>query len=278
MPTDPEAKLRRAYAHMGDLEALIGDFARGAYAIDMTPDYWEDLTAPDAVGDVIIWAEATAQPPSEVWGPIIGDVVHNLRSALDQLIWGLSVEFEGSEAPPPDPIPSGSPWRGVRFPVCLTSAAWDAAATRNLWAIDPLLLSRLEALQPSCTGAEMPDREPLAVLQELWNIDKHRHLHLVNAIGGLHELQSVTPFAGAPDLKFEIVSKREMGPLVGRTEIGRARLIPGEWIAVTLPQWHIDPIVAINVAFDQGPPAYGSRVLDTLVRISQTVEGILAAF
>ena len=136
------------------------------------------------------------------------------------------------------------------------------------------------------TGRDAPDREPLAVLQELWNIDKHRHLHLVNATVELHDVLTVNPFEGANDpdglmasLEFEVVSKRGPGPLIDRTEIGRARLVrkPGGILGMTLPQMHMNPRVAIDVAFDQGYPAYGGRVLQTLSQIAEMVEAILAA-
>jgi len=284
--TDPEGKLRNANEHLKALAALVDTFALKAYSVDAQPDFWSE-TWPPAKGDVIIWAEAVADPPSVLWGPIIGDIVHGFRSALDQLIWGLSVDhqFPGN-IPPSGRIPWGNPWRDVWFPVCNSCDAWKNAAKTQLRYVDPTLAAKLKPLQPFVTGQNAPEREPLAVLQELWNIDKHRHLHLVNATVELHDVLSVDPFPDIPNttgvdlmLNFEIVSRRAPGPLVGRAEVGRARHIrkPGGLLAVSHPQMHMDPRLLVDVAFDQGYPAYGGRVLHTLRQIGETVSAILAA-
>jgi hypothetical protein len=277
---DPQAKVDRAHEHIDALERLVAAFSRDAYSVDVQPAFWVE-PLPRASGDVILWAEATREPPAVLWGPIIGDIVHGLRSALDQLVWGLSVEFQATlgVTPPPDPIVRGSPWRMIWFPVCLRPAAWDTGAVpQQLWAIDPTLLTVLKELQPFRTGKNTPDREPLAVLQELWNIDKHRHLHLVNATVELHDVLHVQPFPGLPEIEYEVLSKRAPGPIVGKTEIGRASFIrrPGGLVDTNAPQVGMNPRVAIDVTFDQGAPAHGGRVLHTLREIAQTVKAIIA--
>jgi hypothetical protein len=278
---DPREKINRAHQHLYALTELVNEFAAEAYRVDMQPDFWTE-PAPPAKGDVIITAEARKPPPSLIWGPIIGDIVHGFRSALDQAAWTLSVEFQKTlgNAPPAGPIPRGDPWRNIWFPILQDPGQWAGATANQLWAIHQALLAQIEPLQPYRTGQNAPEREPLAVLQELWNIDKHRHLHLVNATVELHDVVSAEPFPGAPHLKFAIVSQRAPGPLVNRAEIGRARMIrePGGLLGVTLPQMHMDALVAVDVAFDQGYPAYGGRVVQTLRQIGQTVSAIVDAF
>jgi hypothetical protein len=284
MDDDPRAKTDRADVHVSDLANRVVAFANKAYRVHMEQDFWSE---PDPQGLVIIWAEADRDPPLLEWGPIIGDIVHGYRSALDQLVWGLSVDYQATlgVAPPRGRIPYGNAWRKIGFPICLGSDAWKSAKTAQLWAIDPAHLAVLKGLQPFETGKNAPEREPLAVLQELWNIDKHRHLHLVNATVELTDVLTVNPFPdladphGLMDVEFEIVSKRAPGPLEGRTEIGRARMVrkPGGLIAVNFPQMHMNPSMAIDPSFDQGYPAYGGRVLHTLSEIGKTVEAILAA-
>lgn len=244
----------------------------------MKPDPWSE-PVPPAKGDVIVSVQAKGQPPSLVWGPIIGDIVHGFRSALDQLAWGLSVAFQ-TNPPPADPIPGDDPWRKVWFPVCLRESVWvNGAVPQQLNFIDPTLLAALKQLQPFATGQNAPHREPLAVLQELWNIDKHRHLHLVNVTVELGEVITRNPLPGEPRVVLEIVSKRAPGPVVGRTEIGRVRVNPwpGTILPRMLPMMHMYPHAAIDVAFDQGAPAYGGRVLHTLREIGKTVETIIGA-
>jgi hypothetical protein len=43
----------------------------------------------------------------------IEEILHNLRSSLDLLAWELHVVNEA----PPQPLPDGSPWRRIQFPI-----------------------------------------------------------------------------------------------------------------------------------------------------------------
>jgi hypothetical protein len=139
-------------------------------------------------------------------------------------------------------------------------------------------------LQPYVTGQNASERELLAVLDELCNIDKHRQLHLVNTTIKLGDILSVNPFPGGPEIgnigNFEVVSKEPARHLIGRAEIGRARQVPvSGWAVWTSdPQVHMDPSVAIDVVFEQGPPAYGGSVFQLLTDIGQAVENIIRAF
>jgi hypothetical protein len=208
--SDPEAKLERADKHVRALARMIRTFKQDAYHVDAFPAFWIGEPITDAnVHDLIIIAEATANPPSLLWGPIIGDIVHDLRSALDQVARGLSVAFQAALGnKPPDPIPRRSPWRNIAFPVCRKSDDWAGLWGTKMWAADPALMAVLEKFQPYFDRKTAPDREPLAVLEELWNIDKHRHLHLVNATVELEDVIPVEPFPEAPHIDFEVISKR----------------------------------------------------------------------
>jgi hypothetical protein len=274
--SDPQAKIDRADKHIRSLARMIRAFRKEAYAVGVYQAPWEG--APDL--GVIIFAAASKDPPSLEWGPVIGDIVHSLRSALDQVAWRLSVEYQATlgNKPPADPIPRKSPWRSVGFPACRKSTEWPHQWATKLWAVDPALKAVLQPFQPFYGGKNPADREPLAVLEELWNIDKHRHLHLVNATVELRDVFSVKPFPNLPDFQFEVIAKRAPGPLVGPTEIGRARQValPGGR-QTTLPQMFVNPDLAVDVAFDKGPPAYGGSVLKTLRSISKTAQNIVSA-
>lgn len=286
---DPRAKIDRANENLDALTERVVTFANDAYTVEAEPNDWIDGAPQSEQGHILIWAEASRDPPAREWGPIIGDIVHGFRSALDQIAWSLSVSYKATfgVSPPADPIPRGDPWRNIWFPVCLAPKAWQAACANQLWAVDPSLLPVLEALQPYVTGQHAPEREPLAVLQELWNIDKHRHLHLVNETIELDNVLTFEPdpedpHSPASSISFDVISQRAPGPLEGRTEIGRARLIPpkmppGSIFILSHPQHYMDPRIAVDPAFEQGAPAYGGRVLHTLSQISEAIEAILAA-
>ena len=279
---DPQAKLDRADKHIRALARMVNAFRKQAYRVGAQPAAWTEPPTRENALEVIIFAEATEDPPSLKWGPIIGDIVHNLRSALDQIAWGLSVDYQATlgSRPPPDPIPRDDPWRVISFPICTRATQWASAVRQKLWAVDPALLASLQGLQPYITGPQASDREPLAVLEELWNIDKHRHLHLVLATIELRDVLSVEPLPGMPRIDFEVISKRAPGPLVGPTEIGRATPIdrPGVKTPRTnAPQVFMNADLAVDVAFDQGAPAYGASILQTLRSLRKTVKAIIDA-
>lgn len=92
---------------------------------------------------------------------ITGDVVHNLRSALDHLAWRLVVE--GSGEPPEKKA------KRIYFPIYKhcnkfsddLAIRWMTAKHRN----------SIKPLQPFTQPD--PDEHPLAILQDLSNQDKH---------------------------------------------------------------------------------------------------------
>src|SRR3990172_1324265 len=208
-PYDFSAKLERALVHVANLaDAIQGFIDGGAYAIEIDSD--------SKAFEYILRGRVHKDTPSREWGLFIGDAVNNLRSALDNLIWQLTVLEKGPA--PDDPLPFGSEWRDVRFPIIIRPASWAKAARKNLWGVRPSLRADIEALQPFVTGKNAPEREPLAVLEELWNIDKHRHLHLAQCFVGLENILSRTAEICGPmwpkDLRHEyvIISKHPIGP------------------------------------------------------------------
>jgi hypothetical protein len=102
------AKLDRAKAHIEDLKVRL--------------DSWITETNPYSVEANFNYRRLVDHDPMEVIGRIhrkpppdiparIGDIIHNLRSSLDHLAWGLSAK-SGSR-PPTDP---SGPWRRVQSP------------------------------------------------------------------------------------------------------------------------------------------------------------------
>jgi hypothetical protein len=96
--------------------------------------------------------------PEVEWGIIIGDAVHCLRSALDQLVFGLCLE------------PSK---RRSAFPICRTERDWIIDAPGQIWSLPSKYLAIVHGAQPYHRG-DQASAHPLALLNELWNLDKHR--------------------------------------------------------------------------------------------------------
>src|SRR5438067_1095092 len=126
MVFDHELKLRRAFKHLQDLDREVTAWVKSdCYSIRkeykpetewpfespiadsgihhlFTPWVQAGEEPPDAdvrrepgeegygVGCLTFYATATKQPPTDPFGLLIGDTLHNLRSALDTLAFALA--------------------------------------------------------------------------------------------------------------------------------------------------------------------------------------------
>lgn len=163
---DPRAKLRRAHGH---LEQLNGEWDAW---LKSNPYAVLDYANPDKTEwkFLVHRFDEAVKPESDTFGLIIGDYVHCLRSALDQLTWALVTVANGI-TPKSD--------NEVSFPVVETHP-------KNFWS-RPMIAREevtfeqalfLEGFQPYRT-LDNPSRSPLANLHTLWNTDKHK---LVTAV------------------------------------------------------------------------------------------------
>jgi hypothetical protein len=95
--------------------------------------------------------------PAVEWGIIIGDAVHCLRSALDQLVSSLWTDPTNAR---------------TRFPICRTEREWIVDAPAMYWSVPPAYVAVLNRAQPYHRGNKASEH-PLAILNALWNLDKH---------------------------------------------------------------------------------------------------------
>ncbi len=167
-------RIKRANVHIGSLKRALGVFQANAYVIETDIDF--------KTQEIGIYGTPIDDPPDHKFGMLIGDVVNNLRAALDNLVWALTDAFSGP--PPRNPIPPGQ-WRQVRFPIVVDPAKWP---TNNLWGVDPRLLAEFKKLQPFDRRQNDPERDEFRILDELWNIDKHRSPHFVHVFIGLDHM------------------------------------------------------------------------------------------
>jgi hypothetical protein len=92
--------------------------------------------------------------------PAAGDVVHNLRSALDHLACQLVWVGSGEE-----------PSRRVEFPIAKDAATYEGEKARKLEGMCSKAIKAIDALKPYKGG-----NNALWRIHELDNIDKHREL------------------------------------------------------------------------------------------------------
>ncbi len=291
------ALVRRADTHRKSLDLLFERFLkRDPYRISTHVDAspWQDrvieardrggwratLAGPEQPADVIISGEVLRQPPSRDAGILIGETVNALRAALDHAVWFFSTR---AYAAPPDPLPIE--WREVGWPVVHKAADWPSACgTRLRFVADDSIRTVIKEAQPFSRRKQEPERDEFAVLHELWNVHKHRHLPLTQLWVGLHQVVSSlnrvavvdAPPGHADSLRnylrkhaYVVISGGEPRPFEDNTELARIREAhpPYSW----WPEMHVDPTLAVDVAFNQGPPAYGVSVQEALGRIRDEV-------
>ena len=110
-------------------------------------------------------ARVKVEPPFSL-SMIAGDVIHNLRSALDHLAQQLVIANGGT------PQNERSP--RTQFPIITTSQDTPTIHTRS-GTISRTAQAVLDAVQPGDSG-----EHPLHVVQTLSNIDKHRRIVLTH--------------------------------------------------------------------------------------------------
>jgi hypothetical protein len=218
-------------------------------------------------------------------GAIVGEVVHNLRAALDNMIWELS---DAHATAPPEPLPPGGQWRKVQFPVYVNGANWPEAIDKELKFVDPRHRALIKRLQPFNTHRKHPERAPLAVLHELWNRDKHRTLVPVNNLVYLKRIDSDWTFHNPegstvkhPPVKATVIHQRGPGNLQDGAELARIRL--DEFVVFEALQYAMEMNFefAYDKAFEKGVPVDGRGgrgIVDVLNRLSDRVTAILWKF
>lgn len=122
---------------------------------------------------------------------LMGDCLHELRSSLDYLAWQLVLEN------------GGTPTRQTSFPIHKAEEAFREykrsrrVPTGVAGGVSDEAAALIETLQPYNRTDGPPEGHPLWVLQDLNNIDKHRHLNLAT-LGTTNTQTTLTNAAGHP--------------------------------------------------------------------------------
>jgi hypothetical protein len=152
----------------------------------------------------VVFAEAVRPPPTE-FALIVGDVLHNLRATLDNLVYELAVAHTGS------PLPR-SIERASQFPIFRHESDFLSKGKDMVGGIHPDAQALIEGQQPYKRGNE---NSTLLVLSQLSNTDKHR-------------LPPVAPLAMTDTISFFTTDPRGIpgfepvwGTVEGRTVIAR---------------------------------------------------------
>jgi hypothetical protein len=265
VPTSCKEKLRRA-------TELIDSLETEADAIFGSRDYLRPFL--ESKGGFGYGFEVKKQPPWDRWSVLATEIVHHLRSALDQLAWALSIQHSG-----PAPTVLTPAWRGVEFPIYTRRELFYSGdgslhkkhAGRDLHFVDPRSVSLFDGLQPFHTSR--PERHSLAVLQELWNLDKHRGLPLVAMMSPRGAVSArVLGMTGRSRAKVVPIPLPDRVVLAQLRQIQGTGPVPADMNVGARFKIDFDVMLTGRIAFAPGPPAFGGdliKKLRTLHRATQ---------
>ncbi len=274
------AKLIRANQHIGALkQSMRAFFKRDPYRITVESD-------PKA-GAWALRGWVDVDPPLTRWGCMIGDVANNLRSALDNLVWELAMQHLRATNPKSvrAPLPRKHPWSRMRFPIMVAKSHWKANHKLNLFGVDPRLYARFKALQPFDTWKHAPKEAPLAILEEIWNLDKHRSLPLTQAVVRIERIDSTLPeaFAAAGiEWPTEWVHEFNIGAQTGPIPFENGTVLThfreGGTVIIAGAPLYVNPIGSFEIQFDKGSPADGANVIAMLEAMREDVRFVVREF
>src|SRR5713101_158737 len=183
------AKIHRARFHIGELGEMVRAF------VEHSP-YNVHLAVDEAANEVVFTAVANPlfSPTSITLTLIAGEVAHQLRSALDHLVWQLVIAN------------TGQPPQGTRsqFPIFKTEAGYDQRAADMIEGVSANAATRIRAAQPFHAGAHA-ERVLTWVVHELNNTDKHRIIPLTTTYSFVGRLLMVK----ADGTEVEILPRRK---------------------------------------------------------------------
>lgn len=153
-----QTKVERAKRHMDELRAAAKAFLASS-------PYEGGVKHDDASKERIYFLKSVREPPVTL-AAIVGDVLHNLRSALDHLAYELVVIGTGNSGP----------HHHVYFPISEDAARYKDETPRKVKGMRPEAIRAIDAVKPYGGGNDVLWR-----LHRLDIIDKHRTLLIVGA-------------------------------------------------------------------------------------------------
>lgn len=239
------AKVARAGDHLEVLDAALARFIKdGGYSL---------IAEPDAdTGEYVYRIYSNLKPPVPpplIAGAMVGDALHNLRSALDLIIWQLAK----------------TPTKQNQFPIFDDPEAFKKKRNRYLRSVPKEHWAQIESYQP------YPGRpNVLAAVATLNDVDKH-HLLLpgVTAIAGRKGR-----FSGR-GVESLTIKGRDWTPFEDGAEVYR--------IAITPPGDHVqvNAEVPYTIVFRDPDGPLGVSITDLRilrVAVSNIVESFAGAF
>jgi len=234
-------KLDRGVSHRDSLDEAVKRWLkreRCSAALETDPQ----------TGEHVLRVYVAEQPPIEL-SLLVGDCVHNMRAALDHIVYQLASNFIESL--------SDSQAKSVEFPIFSDADRFAQRGLTRLKYIAPAARSLIEEMQPYNGG----DWEHLSLLHDLDRIDKHRQLNLSVAASEGFEFDCGKE--GRPEMR---VLNPPGGPIEGYADLVRFRCVPK---VGSKGEMKPNASATFQVALSDGPPAWS--VVDQLCEIDSLI-------
>ena len=175
IPRSVFLKLERAKEHLETLADVHEKFlATRPYEITRTIE--ASRQAGRGAEHRLVWSRF--ETPPEALGLLIGDTIHNLRSALDH----LAFELASHGAQQSGKVMTPSQERSIQFPIARSARKFSENVRRGaLKFVEAAPRKFIEDRQPFNTMSKHPDKAFLAIVSALDNLDKHRTINVVSA-------------------------------------------------------------------------------------------------
>jgi hypothetical protein len=244
-------KVKRAKHHIEYFNGRIDDFFRGV------PNPYPIIREDDPKTGDLVFKLGKCLPIPEDFPAIIGDILQNLRTALDHLAWQL-VLANGE-----------TPTSQTGFPIAEDLKKFEAMFGRKVEGISESAIKKIRALNPYGRADE-----DLWGLHELNNTDKHRLLFVVGAAhtGIDVDVTKFHPGVNIRSVRFMLKPADLAWPLKDGTELYR--------IFKATRDLHVDenPKFTIQIAFGDAEVMEGEPVFPPLHQLADLIDSIILNF
>lgn len=189
-----EDRVRRAGHHLDDLDTKVDEF------LDQKPKPYDSVAEPKADGTGYLYRAIVRKQPDPQWGLIVGDFAHNLRSALDNLLW--------------DVVPPSLRRNNLTFPFCRDPTEFRTKTLPVLAVCTQDVIDAIERSQPYNRKNLNVRDDRLIVLNSMWNQDKHRMSTAVSHVPTHHIIVGMV-FPGLFNFRPRLVQAFDDGDVIG---------------------------------------------------------------
>ena len=244
-------KLERALIHIGELERQTELFARSKpYTVRVRKDARNGAV----VGRLVAVKNPAVGPPDPTLALLAGEALHQLRSALDHKIHDLIIQNRKSAYRS----------RTTQFPIFVDGAKYKKGAPAKIQGVSRAAAAVIESMQPYNRTPDDPTQDPLWILQDLNNTDKHRFVSatVIGLRGArLNDRRGTIGTISSPDI-----------------QLRHHRV----FFSFTHPEGHYDEMTAsldVAVAFKDAMQAHGTThsMHDMLLNIATRVYEVIEA-